>query len=200
MYALSRLTSDEELQTFKAGYEQNLAARSSQELTLSLPLDYLASSEVMGVLGAQRQILGGFVMRYAPPFRCLRAVPPEVQARSALLRSVPETALCELTCIWRHPQLSTARFGSWVWPRIIGRCVRSRRRYILGLGFDNRMNDTYQAVPPLLLYHGPSAAAETATTVHVFAFSRPRILANFITNFLLQMPRRLVRSQPRALP
>ncbi len=194
MYTLRRLGSPGELSDFKAGYEQTLAERSSHALTLSLPLDYLSASEVMGVIGPHGSIVGGFVMRYTPPFRCLRAVPDEVRRRSPLLQSVPETALCELTCIWRHRELSSFRFATRVWPRIIAMCVRSRRRYILGLGFENRMYDTYQVWSPHVIYHGPSAAAETATVVHIFAFGRARIVANFVTNFVLQVPGKLLRA------
>jgi hypothetical protein len=200
MYTLKRITLAEELAAFKAGYEQNLAERSSHGLTLSLPLGYLSSSDVTGVLDARGAILGGFVMRYAPPFRCLQAVPDEVRQGSSLLRAVPEADLCELTCIWRDRRLSSTRFATRVWPRIIARCVRSRKRLILGLGFDNRMNDTYQVWSPHLIYHGPSAAAETATTVHIFAFGRARIVANFVTNFALQMPRKLLRAREPGRP
>ncbi len=199
MYRLKRIDAPEDLAAFKAGYEQNLAQRSSGGIVLSLPLVYLASSEVTGVYDARGGLVGGFVMRYAPPFRCLQAVPDEVQRASPVLRSVPEAELCELTCIWRNARLPSTRFATRVWPRIILRCVRSKRRLILGLGFDNRMNDTYQVWSPRLIYRGPSAAAETATTVHIFAFGRARIVANFVTNFLLQVPRKLFRSR-RALP
>ena len=90
------------------------------------------------------------------------------------------------------------RFATAVWPKIILDCVRSRRRYILGLGFENRLNDTYQVWSPRLIYRGPSAAPETSTRVHIFAFSRPRLVANFVTNFLLQVPRKLLRRRRTA--
>jgi hypothetical protein len=198
MYRLKRMLAAEDLAAFKAGYEQNLAERSSREIVLSLPLSYLSSSEVTGIVDERGELLGGFVMRYAPPFRCLQAVPDDVQRGSPLLRAVPEADMCELTCIWRDRGLPTTRFATRVWPRIIARCVRSKRRLILGLGFDNRMNDTYQVWSPHLIYRGPSAAADTATTVHVFAFGRARIVANFVTNFALQVPVKLLRSHRAA--
>ena len=66
---------------------------------------------------------------------------------------------------------------------------------MLGLGFENRMNDTYQVWSPQLIYRGPSAAPETSVGVHIFAFSRPRIVANFVTNFVLQVPAKLLLSR-----
>jgi len=195
MVGLKRLLAAEDLAAFKAGYEKNVAERSHNKLVLSLPLAYLSSSEVTGIVGERGELLGGFVMRYAPPFRCLQAVPDDVQRESPLLRAVPARDLCELTCIWRDRRLPTTRFATRVWPGIIARCVRSKRRLILGLGFDNRMNDTYQVWSPHLIYEGPSAGADTPTSVHVFAFGRARIVANFVTNFALQVPVKLLRSR-----
>jgi hypothetical protein len=198
VYTFRRIEAAEELSGFKAGYEKNLAERSSNELALLLPIEYLSTSRVVGVFDDRGQLLGGFVLRFDPPFRCLRAVPEAVKSCSPLLQLVPEAELCELTCIWRNRGLSTARFATAVWPRIILDCVRSRRRYILGLGFDNRMNDTYQVWRPRSIYRGPSAAPETSTEVHIFAFSRPRIVANFVTNFVLQVPGKLLRRRRTA--
>src|SRR5258708_3082633 len=82
---------------FKAGYEKNLRERSSNELELSLPIDYLSTSRVVGVFDRRGQLLGGFVMRFEPPFRCLQAVPEAVKSCSPLLLSVPDAQLCELT-------------------------------------------------------------------------------------------------------
>jgi hypothetical protein len=198
MVKLKPMLAARDLAAFKAGFEQNLAERSCGAIVLSLPLSYLTSSEVTGIVDERGELLGGFVMRYGPPFRCLQAVPDDVQRGSPLLRAVPEAELCELTCIWRERRLPTTRFATHVWPRIIGRCVRSKRRLILGLGFENRMNDTYQVWSPHLIYRGPSAAEETPTTVHVFAFGRARIVANFVTNFALQVPVNLLRSRRAA--
>lgn len=195
MHTVRPIEHADELASFKAGYERNLAERSNHELALELPAEYLATSRVLGVLDRASRVVGGFVLRFEPPFRCLRAVPDDVRAASPLLRSVAEADLCELTCIWRARELSTTRFALTVWPRIIAACVRSGRRYILGLGFENRMNDTYQVCSPHTIYRGPSAAPETPTAVHVFAFSRPRIVANFVTNFALQVPGKLSRSR-----
>ena len=195
MYSFRRIERADQLSDFKAGYERNLAERSSNELELSLPIDYLSTSRVVGVFDRRGQLLGGFVMRFEPPFRCLQAVPEAVKSRSPLLLSVPDAQLCELTCIWRNRALSTMAFATAVWPRIILDCVRSQRKYILGLGFENRMNDTYQVWSPQLIYRGPSAAPETSAGVHIFAFSRARIVANFVTNFVLQVPRKLLRGR-----
>jgi hypothetical protein len=193
VYKFRRIEGADELSDFKAGYEKNLSECSSNELQLSLPIEYLSTSRVVGVFDSRGQLLGGFVMRFEPPFRCLQAVPEAVKSRSPLLQSVPDAGLCELTCIWRNRALSTTAFATAVWPRIILDCVRSQRKYILGLGFENRMNDTYQVWSPQLIYRGPSAAPETSVGVHIFAFSRPRIVANFVTNFVLQVPAKLLR-------
>lgn len=198
MYQIRRVRGVDELRAFKAGYQENLAERSRNQLALSLPIEYLATSCTMGVFTGTGELIGGYVLRLAPPFRCLRAVPDSVIMQSVLLQSVPESKLCELTCIWRSRALPTTAFATRVWPRIIVDCVGARRKYILGLGFENRMNDTYQVWSPHRIYHGPSAARETQATVHIFAFSRSRIVANFLTNFLLLVPRKLLAARQRS--
>ena len=194
MYRFRALSTGEEREEFRRGYEANAAGRSGARLRTSVPLEYVATSRAVGCFRGGR-LLAGYVLRYEAPFRCLRVVPEDVQEASPLLRGAAEGDLCELTCIWRNDGISPSAFGLKVWPRIVRDSALGGRRYILGLGFDNKMNDTYQVCSPALIYRGPSAAAEIDATVHVFAFTRPRIVANFLTNFALQMPRRLLRGR-----
>jgi hypothetical protein len=60
VYKFRRIERADELSDFKAGYEKNLAERSSNELQLSLPIEYLATSRVVGVFDGRGQLLGGF--------------------------------------------------------------------------------------------------------------------------------------------
>lgn len=160
MYTIRRLTTDAEITAFQQGYGTNIAERSHGDLKIELPMEYLLGAQVFGVLDRAGRLVAGYVVRCDPPFRCLRAVPDDVKRADPLLREVPERDLCELTCIWRNDGISAARFGTSVWPRIVMDCARAGRRFILGLGFEDRMNDIYQVWSPIKIYVGPSAAAE----------------------------------------
>ncbi len=190
-YSLRPLSSSTDLHRFKSEYEENVARRSSNQLRLSLPYDYLASSRTMGFFDRAGTLVAGYVLRSGPEFRCLRAIPPEVRASSQVLRDVSVHDLSELTCIWRNRGISQASFGAVGWPRIIFDCMVSGRKYILGLGFENKANDMYGVAAPELLYEGRSAAPETQANVYIYLYSRTRLAANFAVNFVSQMPGRI---------
>jgi hypothetical protein len=177
-YEFRRLYAERDLLAFKDGYESGLRGRSGSRLQCQVPLDYLRTSRVIGCWSKRDgRLVGGYVLRNSAPFRAIEAIPAAARADD----------LCELTCIWRNDGLSTAYTAVLLWPRIITDCVRNDRRYILGIGFDNKMNDVYGRVSPRRIYDGPGASQDLALEVHIYAFTRARIAANFVTNFYLKM-------------
>lgn len=204
-YEFRTLTTDADLLRFKQEYESGLRERSRSKLHVVVSVEYLRTSRVVGCFSRRDgRLVAGFVIRDAPPFRAFEAIPEAERAANAFVSGVAADELCELTCIWRNDGISSTHTALRVWPRIIRDCVLNGRRYILGIGFDNKMNDVYGRVGPLRIYDGPAASRELATDVHIYAFTRPRIAANFATNFFLKMIARpagaLRRRQPRPAP
>ncbi len=183
MLRFRELTTEQEFVAFKDGYESNLRRRSDERLQCTVPLEYVATSRAVGCFDGRGQMVAGFIMRYEGPLRCVSAVPKHAQDVSPLLWECDGQDLCELTCIWRSKGISHTAFALVVWPKIIADCVSSGRKYILGLGFNNTMNDIYRICRPVQVYAGPSAAAETNTQVFIYAYTRHGIALTYVTNF-----------------
>lgn len=188
-----RLKQDEELIEFQSNFEKNINDRSQNKHPVTLPMDYIKRSKVIGVFNKNNEMVAGWILNFKPPFRILEAIPAEERAKNKFLQKTPEKDLCEATGIWRSPKISSLHFGLVVWPRVILSCVNSKRRYIISGSLQNKTRDLYEVGSPLMIYKGPSVSVHTHSTddVHVIAFTRPRIIANYIKNFLMLFPVRL---------
>lgn len=185
MPTLRVLSADADLLAFKHGYEAALSTRSGDRLRCTVPMEYLRSSVVTGILDDEGALGGGYIVRHEAPFRCLGAVPEAVDP--AWLTGKGPAQMCELTCIWRNDAIDASTYATRVWPRIILDCVTSRKSWILGVGFDNRMNEVYRAGGPVPVYDGPGASAELDTEVHVYAYTRTAMVVTFVRNFVQKM-------------
>jgi hypothetical protein len=188
------LTTSAERFAFKSSYEESVAQRSRGRLAITVGEAYLATSRTVSFFDAGGAMVGGYVLRTEPEFRCLRAIPDAHRAAAlASLQRARPRELSELTCVWRGGGFSTAAFGAFGWPRIVADCVARGRERILGVGFENNANDLYAVAGPELLYEGPSSSEEMPAKVHVYAFTKPRLVVSFTLNFFLQMPRRIFK-------
>lgn len=193
-----RLKQDDELTEFQVNFEKNIAERSQNEHPVTLPIDYLKKSKVIGVFNKKNEMVAGWVLNFKAPFRILEAIPAEQYAKNEFLQKTPEKDLCEVTCIWRSSKILPLYFGLVVWPRVVLSCVHAKRRYIIGGDLQNKTRDLYEVASPIMIYKGPSVSIHTHSKedVHIFAFTRTRLIANYMRNFLMLFPVRL-RNQMR---
>lgn len=184
------LKQDQELTEFQVNFEKNITERSQNKHPVTLPMDYLKKAKVIGVFNKNREMVAGWVLNFKAPFRILDAIPPEHYAKNKFLQKTSEKDLCEITCIWRSSKISSLHFGLVVWPRVILSCVNSKRRYIIGGNLQNKTRALYEVASPLMIYNGPSASSHTHSNddVHVFAFTRSRMIANYVSNFVMLFP------------
>lgn len=188
-----QLKQDKQLTEFQINFEKNITERSQNKHPVTLPLEYLKKSKVMGVFNRKNEMVAGWVLNFKAPFRILEAIPTEEYAKNKFLQKTPEKDLCEATCIWRSSKISSLHFGLVVWPRVVLNCANSKRRYIISGSLQNKTRDLYEVGSPLMIYKGPSVSIHTHSTgdVHVFAFTRTRIIVNYMSNFLMLFPMRL---------
>ena len=183
MWTFKELREPAECEFFKNGYEINLKHRSGGQLQCTVPASYVISSRAVGCFDRHGRMVGGYIIRDHEPFRCLTAIPDTVSETSAFLRRYNAQEMCESTCIWRSSSLSSTAFSLVVWPKIVTDCVRSRRKFILGVGFDNRMNDVYKMARPIHIYAGISASPELGTMVFLYAYTRSSIILTYLAKF-----------------
>lgn len=175
------LRTESERQVFLDRFVRQLARRSGGALTLDAPVERIAHcTRVVGIFDARGEMVGGYVINEARPLVLLEVVPPV--DRAAWLPRVQAQEVCELNLIWRGPGLGHTRFALVVWPRIILDCITRGRRWILGSGYDNRLDRWYRALDPELLYEGPSTTS--GLLIYVYAFTRARLVATYFASIV----------------
>ncbi|MCH9681727.1 MAG: hypothetical protein K0V04_09865 [Deltaproteobacteria bacterium] len=189
------LSTPEQLHRFKQRYEAAIVSASKGKTTTSVPMEYLDKARVFGLHDASRQLVGGFVINFEAPLLVLGTVPPS--ARDAWLRVSPLRDQCELVAIWKAPHLPQAAAAFVLWPRIIRECATAGRKYILGLGYQNRMNAVYRVARPTQLYSGlRTDKPELRQHVTIYAYTPLSITLTYVTNLctelVLKPPRRML--------
>lgn len=181
--------------SFKQRYEASVRERSRGRIETSVADAYLARARVTGLFDAKGELVGGYVINFTPPLLVLGSLPAAV--REDWLTRHPEHTQCELVAIWKSPTISQAVSGVIMWPRIVRDCALSGRSHILGLGYDNRMNDIYRIVRPTQIYAGLRAdKPQLHQPISVYAYTPLSITltycANFVTELLIKPSRRAI--------
>ncbi|MCX4246553.1 hypothetical protein [Paraliomyxa miuraensis] len=182
--------------SFKHRYETCVRERSKGRIETTVEEAYLERARVTGLFDARGELVGGFVINATSPLLLLGPLPPAV--REDWLARHPEPTQCELVAIWKAPAISQAVSAMVLWPRIVHDCVRMGRSHILGLGYDNRMNEIYGIARPVRIYAGPRAdKPQLQQHVSVYAFTPLSITltycTNVVTELLFEPARRMAR-------
>lgn len=182
MIRFATLDTEQHYEAFKRGYDAQIALRSGGRLASVVPLQYLrAASHPTGCFNRRGEMVAGWVVQQHEPLIALAAMPQA--ERQAFLAATAREQLCELTAIWRNDGISANLFAALVWPKIIFDCVARRRACILGIGYENRMNEIYSRVRPRLIYQGPSQTLKD-TDVYVYGYTPGALCATFASNLL----------------
>lgn len=193
---IDTVSSPEELALFKQRYEAAIVSASKGKTTTSVAPSYLARARVFGLYDGADRLVGGFAINFEVPLLVLGTMPE--QARSAWLGQCPPHDLCELVAIWKSPHLPQSFSAFVLWPKIIRECARAKRRYILGLGYDNRMNSVYGIARPRTIFRGlRSDKPELEQHVTIYAYTPLSITLTYLTNvcteIIVKPPRRMLQ-------
>lgn len=169
---LERLTSEGDLLRFSEG--QAAAYRDRPLANLHpIPLEDLrASDDVMALVevGAERRLLGGYVINHAPR-RTLAALTPE--ARERLARSIDVGDACEIVCVWKRRDLSRRAFAWRVWVRTVPQLLALGRRHIFGMAYRaHGLDALYRIFAPTIVQDGTAD-----NDLRVFYYSRAGYVA-----------------------
>ena len=195
-YYFKEIETTDELMVFKERYEAAVAGASKGKITTSVAVEYLERAQLLGFFDKTDDLVGGFILNFTDPMLVLGTIPDE--AAASWLAKVSPAEQCELVGIWKARHLSQHFSGLFIWPRIIRECALSGRKHILGLGYDNRMNEVYGIARPQMIYAGiRTDKPELNQFVSVYAYTPITItltyFVNFLTELIIKPPRRMLR-------
>lgn len=177
---LKALSTDEELAAFAEGFATTITERTRGVVKGSVPLEYLRASRVVAVVDGQGRQLAGYVVGWKQPLRLLDFVPEDARRTLPPPPGASWDDCCEITCLWRRPEVSPAFMGARVWPRAIREAIATGKPYLLGGNQNAKLDNLYVDPTRVTLYVGPSA------------IGLPSRLASFETRGLMGRAARII--------
>ena len=180
----------------KAELEQfrDLFLTSYQERTKKagsdLPLSYLSSVKVVGVLNREQKMVAGYVLGATIPLRLLEFVPEQARLNLVVPYGGQWSDCCEIASTWRLPEVSLLFMSASFWPHALIGVLKSGKRILLGGSQNVRLEKFYTALWPAILYSGPSTFGFPSK---LFAYNRVRIIICILGLWVFETPRRFLR-------
>jgi hypothetical protein len=187
--ACRKLNTDAELlayqAAFRAGYQQK-----SERTGGEVPLEYLRRSDVYGIFNSKGVMVTGYIIGGEEPFRLLDFVPAEDRATLAAPFGLKWSEGCEITCVWKLPEISSLYMCVFLWTRVLWTILFSEKKFLLGHDQNARLDQFYTKAGPITLYRGISSYGLHS---RLFSYNRWRIALALLMLVTVETPRRFIR-------
>lgn len=186
-----KLTLDSDLEIFRENFRNSIQERSGG-VGGGIPMEYLRTSQVVGIFNTDDKMVAGYVYADRQPFRLLEFVPAEPRAMLIPPYGDLWEDCCEITCTWKLPEVSAVFMSARLWPRVLLTVLFSGKKHLLGHNQREALDRMYTKMGPTTLYLGISTYGFHS---RLFAYNRPRMIACLFLAWFIETPRRYLRNR-----